>query len=401
MNKSLELNINIKILIYILIGYSFITPFYLAQHDSLSLVNKVFIASSVLFSLAIYILNLSSKFISKSLILLVVYYLSLLISNYKNYSLELQNFIPIIMAISFALILNYSLHSRKEFLNLLLAFNILTYIYITINLSLIYIYPGGIPSITEDIGRQFYLFGNVNTTTRYLIPGLMFSFLYDVLKYNKIRKRNWILLLLSWITLIKVWAVTGMIGLLIFTIFLIKKSGKKLDFILYISTLTGSILLTIFLIFFKLESNILANILGLFDKDMTFSYRDILWLNAVDMVNQYKLWGYGSFTEAEMEFYIGNSYSSHNYYLDVLLRGGFVALIILLFSLLYISKAIIKSRGTKVVSVITATCGAYFIMWVAEPFISTEIFMLPIMLIMVSRVQTLERFYLETETQLD
>src|SRR5699024_11529524 len=119
-----------------------------------------------------------------------------------------------------------------------------------------------------------------------------------------------------------------MIRLLNFTIFLIKKSGKKLDFILYISTLTGSILLTIFLIFFKLESNILANILGLFDKDMTFSYRDILWLNAVDMVNQYKLWGYGSFTEAEMELYIGNSYSSINYYLYVLLVVSYVVIFI-------------------------------------------------------------------------
>jgi len=388
-----SLSLNVKVLIYIFIGYSFITPFYLAQHNYLSLVNKLFMILSILFVLIHYVNGISSKFISKSIILLLLYYGSLLASNYKNYSLEIQDITPIVMAVSFALLLDYSLHNRKELLNLLLGLNILTYLYVTVNLILIYIYPEGIPSIIEDRGRRFYLFGNVNTTTRYLIPGLMFSFLYDLLKYNKIRKRNWILLIMSWITLIEVWTVTGMIGLFIFTIFLIKKLGRTQAFILYISTLFGSMLLTIFLVFFKLESNLLANILGFFGKDMTFSYRDILWINAIDMINQNPLWGYGTLTEAEMEFYIGNSFSSHNYYLDVLLRGGIIALTILLFSLLYISRSIIKSRATMVVSLIIATCGAYFIMWTAEPFISTEIFMLPILLIMVSRIPTLENYY--------
>lgn len=393
MTKSLSLNINKKILIYIFLGYSFITPYYLAQHDYFSLINKLFMILSIVFILALYVIDISSKFISKSLFILFAYYLSLLISNYKNHSLEFQDFIPVIMAISFALLLNYCLHSRKELLNFLLALNILTYLYVTVNLVIIYIYPEGIPSLLEKRGESFYLFGNVNTTTRYLIPGLMFSFLYDLLKHNKIRKRNWILLILSWITLIKFWAVTGMLGLLIFTIFLFKKFNRNQAIILYIGTLVGSILVTMFLLFFKLESNVLTSILDFFGKDMTFSYRDILWLNAIDMINQAPLWGYGSFTETEMQSYIGNSYSSHNYYLDVLLRGGFIALTILLFGLLYISKSIIKSRGTKVVNIIIATCGSYFIMWTAEPFISTENFMLPILLIMVSRIRTLENYY--------
>ena len=391
--ETKSLNFNIKTLIYFFIGYSFITPFYLAQLDYLSFINKVLLVLSILFVLFLYINDISTKFISKSIFFLLVYYLSLLVSNYKNYSLDIDVIIPVITGVSFALFLNYTLHSQKELLNLLLALNILTYLYILINLTLIYIYPDGIPSLIVERDRQYYLFGNVNTTTRYLLPGLMFSFLYDLLKYKKIRKRNWLLLVLSWITLIEVQAVTGMLGLLFFTLFTIMKLGKNKAFIVYISTLIGSILLTIFLVFFKLESNLLSNILALFDKDLTFSYRDILWINATDMINQSPLWGYGSFTKEEMELNIGNSFSAHNYYLDILLRGGFIALTILMTSLLYISKSILKSRGSRVVSLIIATSGSYFIMWVAEPFISTESFMLPIFLVIIGRVYTLENLY--------
>src|SRR5699024_9291326 len=229
----------------------------------------------------------------------------------------------------------------------------------------------------------------------YLIPCLMFSFLYDQLKSGKIGKAIWLLLLLSWLTLIKVWAVTGMIGLFIFTIILVWKSNKYQLFLIYIGMLIVSIISSLFLIIFKLESNILADILGLFNKDMTFSYRDVLWMNAVDMIKQSPLWGYGSFTQEQMEMYIGNKFSAHNYYLDVLLRGGMIALSFLILGLLYVSKFIIKSLGTNVPRLIIATCASYFIMWIAEPFISTENIMLPIILLLVSRLQTLEMYQLD------
>src|SRR5699024_84221 len=122
----------------------------------------------------LYLYNIQNKFISKSIFLLLIYYLSLTIANYKNSTLDIDALIPLIMGISFALLLNYTLQNNEDLNLFLLALNILIYLYVVINLSLIYIYPDGIPSIIVERGRQYYLFGNVNTAARYLLPGLMF-----------------------------------------------------------------------------------------------------------------------------------------------------------------------------------------------------------------------------------
>lgn len=387
--------VNIRFVLYLLLGYAFITPYYFAQLSQLSIINKTLMSLTIVFVFIYYMSNFANSKLSRSILFLFLFYLSLIFSNYRNNSLELEEFIPMALAFSFFLFLNYCLDNRKNLLTFLFALKILTFFYIIVNLILIYIYPEGLPSLTVSEGRKFYLFGNTNTTTRYLIPCLMFSFLYDQLKSGKIGKANWLLLLLSWLTLIKVWAVTGMIGLFIFTIILVWKSNKYQLFLIYIGMLIVSIISSLFLIIFKLESNILADILGLFNKDMTFSYRDVLWMNAVDMIKQSPLWGYGSFTQEQMEMYIGNKFSAHNYYLDVLLRGGMIALSFLILGLLYVSKFIIKSLGTNVPRLIIATCASYFIMWIAEPFISTENIMLPIILLLVSRLQTLEMYQLD------
>lgn len=384
--------VNIKTVLYLFLGYAFITPYYFAQLSQLSLINKALMSFTIIFVFVYYLSNFEKTKISKSIIFLCLFYLSLFFSNFMNNSLELDELILMALAFSFFLFLNYCLDNRNNLLSFLFAMKILTTCYIIINLILIYIYPDGLPSLTVSEGRKFYLFGNTNTTTRYLIPCLMFSFLYNQLKFGKIGKLNWLLLILSWLTLIKVWAVTGMIGLFIFTIFLVWKATKNQLFLIYIVMLLASIIGSLFLIFFKFESNILAYILGVFNKDMTFSYRDVLWMNAVDLIKQSPTWGYGSFTKEQMELYIGNKFSAHNYYLDILLRGGMITLSFLILGLLYVSKFIIKSLGTNVARLIIATCASYFIMWIAEPFISTEHIMLPIILLMVCRIQTLEMY---------
>lgn len=383
---------NIRFVLYLLLGYAFITPYYFAQLSQLSFINKALMSFAIIFVFIYYMSNFEKSKISKSIVFLFLFYLSLFFSNFRNNSLELEYLIIMALAFSFFLFLNYCLDNRNNLLSFLFAMKILTTCYIIINLTLIYIYPDGLPSLTVSEGREFYLFGNTNTTTRYLIPCLMFSFLYNQLKFGKIGKINWLLLILSWLTLIKVWAVTGMIGLFIFSIFLVWKSNKYQLFIIYIGMLLVSIIGSLFLIFFKFESNILSSILGLFNKDMTFSYRDVLWINAVDLIKDSPMWGYGNFTKEQMEMYIGNKFSSHNYYLDILLRGGIASLVFLILGLLYVSKFIMKSFGTNVARLIIATCASYFIMWIAEPFISTEHIMLPIILLMVCRIQTLEMY---------
>src|SRR5699024_4026913 len=155
-----------------------ITPYYFAQLSQLSFINKALMSFAIIFVFIYYMSNFEKSKISKSIVFLFLFYLSLFFSNFRNNSLELEDLIIMALAFSFFLFLNYCLDNRNNLLSFLFAMKILTTCYIIVNLILIYIYPDGLPSLTISEGREFYLFGNTNTTTRYLLPCLMFSFLY-------------------------------------------------------------------------------------------------------------------------------------------------------------------------------------------------------------------------------
>lgn len=375
-------------------GYSFIIPFYIDWLNPYPLVNKILLFISLFIIFLIYVANPSLILNNNGLIIIILYYLSLFFSNYINASLNLSYLLSLILSIGFALLLGYAILNKNELLSLLLALKILIYLYALLNIILIFIYPEGIPSVLQERGSRYYLFGNVNTSIRFLLPGLLFSMLYDVLKKDKVGKGSWLLLIITWITLIKTWAVTAMFGLFFYSVIILLNMKKTKVYFAYIGALIGSIIMTAFLVFFKIESNLLAEILLYFEKDLTFSTRDVLWMNAVDTIKQSIIWGYGDLDSDELGYFIGNRYGSHNYYLDILLRGGIVSASILLVGLLYMSTKIIRSKGSFITNLLVASSGAYFVMWMAEPFIATEYLMFSILFVLMSQINRLEKYYL-------
>lgn len=375
-------------------GYSFIIPFYIDWLNPYPLVNKILLFISLFIIFLIYVANPSLILNNNGLIIIILYYLSLFFSNYINASLNLSYLLSLILSIGFALLLGYAILNKNELLSLLLALKILIYLYALLNIILIFIYPEGIPSVLQERGSQYYLFGNVNASIRFLLPGLLFSMLYDVLKKDKVGKGSWLLLIITWITLIKTWAVTAMFGLFFYSVIILLNMKKTKVYFAYIGALIGSIIMTVFLVFFKIESNLLAEILLYFEKDLTFSSRDVLWMNAVDTIKQSIIWGYGDLDRDELEYFIGNRHGSHNYYLDILLRGGIVSASILLVGLLYMSTKIIRSKGSFITNLLVASSGAYFVMWMAEPFIATEYLMFSILFVLMSQINRLEKYYL-------
>lgn len=375
-------------------GYSFIIPFYIDWLNPYPLVNKILLFISLFIIFLIYVANPSLILNNNGLIIIILYYLSLFFSNYINASLNLSYLLSLILSIGFALLLGYAILNKNELLSLLLALKILIYLYALLNIILIFIYPEGIPSVLQERGSRYYLFGNVNVSIRFLLPGLLFSMLYDVLKKDKVGKGSWLLLIITWITLIKTWAVTAMFGLFFYSVIILLNMKKTKVYFAYIGALIGSIIMTVFLVFFKIESNLLAEILLYFEKDLTFSSRDVLWMNAVDTIKQSIIWGYGDLDSDELGYFIGNRHGSHNYYLDILLRGGIVSASILLVGLLYMSTKIIRSKGSFITNLLVASSGAYFVMWMAEPFIATEYLMFSILFVLMSQINRLEKYYL-------
>jgi len=84
-----------------------------------------------------------------------------------------------------------------------------------------------------------------------------------------------------------------------------------------------------FIVVFRLQEN-LAYIIHILDRSLTFTGRTYLWESAMEMIKKAPILGYGV-TEQGVLYNVfenvGWGLSAHNMYLEILLRGGAVALI--------------------------------------------------------------------------
>jgi O-antigen ligase len=390
-----EFNINIKQLLYIIIVYPFFKTYYFSVLGIMPDVNQFLFISSLVIIGFLYLTRLPWINLNSGMKFIIIYYILILISTILSNSLSSDYLSLLAFSIGFGLLVNYSLQNKNEFLYFLSSVYFLLYIYVVSNLFFMVLYPNGIPSITKYLDFPQYVFGNENSVIKLVLPGLCFAFLYDLIKFKKIRMKSWLLLTLVWLTLVNTWSVTSMLGLLLFTFILLKRVGRKYIFFDYYTMLGFSIGVSVFILFLKYENNILAKILQLFGKDLTFSNRDLLWENTLTSIMISPLWGFGVQDSVALWEYTGNTFGSHNYFLDTTFRGGLVALIFFIAGLVYFGKKLVKQQNNYVTRTLIGTSCAYFVMWISEPFISTEFLMFSILFVLISRIDIVLKYYYE------
>jgi len=390
-----SVKVNLKLVLSFFIVYPLFIPDYVKQITFLSTSHNIMFIISFLLIICIYVIRLSSRKLNTGIIFILLYFLIVIISSVLNGTVNYHLFSYFAYNIGFILLITNALHSRKELLNYFFSFYLLTYLYVIINLLVTFIYPEGLSYFKDNINNTSarYFFGNVNTTIKYVLPGLCFALIYDAIKFKRLRKRSWFLLLLTWITLIKTWAVTAMFGLLVFTFIIVNKIGKKQGFYTYLASLISSIILTIFLVIFNYKSDVLARFLLFFKKDITFSTRDILWENVINRIKLSPIWGYGYQVKDGLGYYIGNNSGAHNYYLDILFRGGILLLVLLIISLVFLSRIFLTEKNNLLTRILIGTVSAYFIMWITEPFNSFEYYMFSIYFVLIPNLDQLQKYY--------
>ncbi|WP_270180289.1 O-antigen ligase family protein [Alkalihalobacillus sp. CinArs1] len=391
-----NITINTKQLLLIIIVYPFFKTYYFSTLGIIPELNQILFTLSLIIICIFYLLELRRLKLNSGMMFVIMYYLLILISTtLKDFSPNSEYFSLITFSLGFSLLVNYCLQTKTDFLYFSSAIRSLLYIYVVANLFFMIIYPNGIPSITTYVDFPQYVFGNENSVIKLVLPGLCFVFLHDLVKFKKVKKKSWLLLILVWVTLFTTWSVTSMIGLFVFTFMVLNKFGKRNLFFDYYFILAFSICASIIIIFLRYEINILANVLQIFGKDLTFSNRDFLWINTIESIKESPIWGYGVQNTEEIWKHIGNAFGSHNYYLDTTFRGGLTALIFLISGLIYFGKRI-TINNNHVTRTITGTSCAYFMMWITEPFISTEFLMFSILFVLMSRIDLVLEYYYET-----
>ena len=259
-----------------------------------------------------------------------------------------------------------------------------TLIFALTNLLVGIVMPAGIPSfyVSGIYGR--FLYGNVNSMMRCIMPGICCSMLLDKRK-GKVISISTILLFLSIAYFFRVYFMaTTFIGIVLLIMWIVLKVPFKQNYVkVYLAIVLVVLFVEIFVVFLFGNSSYASLISGLFSMKKGFSGRERLWLNIIRRIQNRRIWGYGNIDQEQMLYLIGNTHGSHNYYLDVVFRRGIVGFVPLL--LLFLQPIIDKRENiSDSCYILLGCCCAYFLMFLMEPFVGTEYLHLPIFCVAMS-----------------
>ena len=263
------------------------------------------------------------------------------------------------------IILIAKLYWKEDFTRHLYHIGVLFSFLVYLNTILFILFPHGLWIDTEWIGtgdKTRYLFGNYNQTG---IVGLISLLVWGIYTLKTgLGKRN-----MHWLMLCTIGVVTAMgsmtstVGILIICAYLlfyrrIKKPFRWLGifFVLYI----------LFFVVIVWQGQTIANwpiladfIVNVLHKNITFSSRIFLWRNAVKIILDSPIIGYGARDVAWMVHEIGGS-GPHNIWLMVLLEGGLVSLTILIGLFVKLFKT--TKQCNNFIGALTAVCLAVLLL---------------------------------------
>lgn len=383
--KALKKQNNSKVIdrayyFYFLIAFfPILAPYYFVQHEFIGVIIDIWMCLSIagLFSFAL----LHYKKISKPILIVVATYILLFIVTICNNGDVIAVIKHSIKVILLCCVIDILKNDKSKLNSLLYAIRDITLGIFVINLLTCLVWKTGIPSITQNSEYPYHLYGNVNTTIRMILPGMLCSSLINREKGKKFNHISLIYLLGFVFIYFYVYpATTSLIAIAIITAWILLEN-------LFIKQLSNIYLLYILLIF-ALELLIvifpnemfIKTITGLLNKSTDFTGRSWLWTNAMNLVKNNPIFGVGRQTISNIKSTIGNMSGSHNYYLDILYqRGivGFVLFLVLILAPLWRMKT--KKISAHRIYMLVGYSMVLLTMFLSEPFFEYECYFMPIL----------------------
>lgn len=308
---------------------------------------------------------LTYVFLFKAVLLIGISYNS---GDYLGWIISTLSLMTIVMIIEIAI-------KFGDIKILILTMLIVFELFIFINFLTILIFPEGL--YERRIGVSYFL-GGANVAARFIVPAIFLSMIYAWMSKGKLTFRVIVLSIVSVSTFILTWSMTALLGFCVISLFIIfSMISLKFNLILkkilhYRLWLIGTFTFFILIVVMRIQDYFYNFIVSVLQKDLTFTGRTYLWGNSITWIKQNFITGWGMEYKEDIWLKIGNPNGAHNYYLDLLYRGG-----ILHFSIFMILVVMICERA-KIIedsllrTIIYSTFCSYFIMWLFEPFYNEE-----------------------------
>lgn len=260
-------------------------------------------------------------------------------------------------------------------------FSLLLFIYICVNLATIILYPGGLYG-TDIYSENWYL-GYKNVMVRTILPGVTINTLCSIHDFGKLCIKDYVLMFVAIYSVYLVDSSTSIAMLYIFILGVLIWRIKGLIlrpslFKCFVIVSAISIAFT----FFSFQEYLGSLIDGLFDKDTTFTGRTFVWAFTLIRLIESPIIGFGWHTADEwrgvLGFYdmpgfdMGFSHP-HNYILYVLLQGGLLYMLLIIYIFRYLSKKCVEYNAE--IYFLTLMYLAFFIEGITESLIGAIFFM--------------------------
>lgn len=360
-----------KLYFFLLIFSSFTPPIFEISFPFLeTLINYIRILS---FVIIVIMYTVKRKKISKITFLFAISSLWYLFSTAINGGNLYNAIVTSVMQISVSMIVIYFIDDPLTIIDVfMIIFEILIY---SNFYSLIRYYPNGYLHYNGSTGQKWYFLGMNNNFIKFFLPAIMISLIRLELVGNKYR--SFILIAICYISIFIERSATSIVGLTIMMLyyFLAPHIKKYINIDiknLFIYGIVLNILLTIFNISEK--SNIIRFIFSsILNKNSTLTGRTRIWQRAKDMIKEKPIIGYGSnsyvrlIRSNENRWVNLNAGHAHNHWLQLLIEGGIIYLIIYIWMLLEINSKFLEAteKGKRIIKT-TYIC--YFIICLTQPY---------------------------------
>lgn len=263
---------------------------------------------------------------------------------------------------------------ERECDSMLAALNAISVALIYGNAILLLVFPEGMYSNASSDVTSFL--GHNNAVARTTVPLLLFGILYCYRKYNRFSAGIVLRTLVVFATALFTGSGSGVVGILpVLLLVVLWRVLAKRTINIYL--LFGISMGLWAIIVFAQVGFVEYVIVNVFQKDPTLTGRTLIWERAVEYIANSLLLGYGysdNFTLTNGFILSSTGQSAHNYYLDLLLRGGLVQLVLHIAIVFVAMRKIekdIRRTSNVLANILSVGMFSYFIMWLIEPFVGS------------------------------
>lgn len=240
-------------------------------------------------------------------------------------------------------------------------------LFVLINFATILLFPQGMYEFNTF--TQNYFLGYRNNSIMLFFPAIIFSIVRSLRKYNKLTLSSFVITAVSFATVIIAFSATSVIGMTVFTLFLLLALINKMpNFLNIITYLAINIAYFFGVIILRLQEAFAFIIVDMLGRDLTFTGRTKIWDSALAAFAKSPVFGVGEIENQASRDLIGATHA-HNYYLDLLYKSGLPGFLIFFAILIICGVALYRNRKNgKIPFVVSGAICAFMIMLQSEAY---------------------------------